>query len=187
MVSMSFTLQCGKSHTIEPAVGQDGSIEVLSFLPPLEGAIHATCFDIKDENGNILLHVSLRPSWNTIALNSRPAGKDWENESSIPFQDNLPASKIARICILDRGDNYLVTFSDGAGTKFPKSALQINQKAHSIDYYAGEGRPILSNPVNVNARSEEQPYGSSSSASIHVNINLTASAPRNMHFEMILR
>ncbi|KDN48381.1 hypothetical protein RSAG8_02973, partial [Rhizoctonia solani AG-8 WAC10335] len=184
MVLKSFTLQSGKSHTIEPGVGPNGRMEVLSFFPPLEGGIEATWFNIKDENGNILLHISLRPSPNAIVLNTMPVGKDWEKETHIPFKDNLPSSKAAKICILDRGDNYLVTFSDGAGTKFPKSVSQIDAKASSIEYLAKDERPILSNPVKVNVRYEDQPH--ESSASIHININLASSAPRNMHFEVNL-
>ncbi|KAG8700702.1 hypothetical protein FRC11_012727, partial [Ceratobasidium sp. 423] len=146
----SFTLQSGRSHILEPAVGPNGNIEVQSFFPPLGGGVDATTLNIKDDNGNILLHVSLRPNQNHIAVNAKPVDKGWDKEVRVPFGDSLPSSKVAKINILDREDNYLVTFSDGTGAKYPKLASQANEKASSIDYHSADGRPILSNPVTVN-------------------------------------
>ncbi|CAE6507952.1 unnamed protein product [Rhizoctonia solani] len=176
----SFTLQSGKSHAIEPAIGPNGNIEVLSFFPPIEDGVDAAVFDIKDDHGNILLHVSLRPNQNRIVLNARPVNKDWDKEVHVPFKDSLPSSKVAKISILDRNDNYLVTFSDGAGAKYPKLASQANEKASSIAYSSADGRPIISNPVTINTYCGQQ--ASISSANIRINLEITSSTPKGINF-----
>ncbi|KAH7322362.1 hypothetical protein B0J17DRAFT_772765 [Rhizoctonia solani] len=148
-----FTLQNDVSHAIEPSVGEYGIIQILSTCEPLEEGSDYTHIELKDASKNTLLHMSFRPRQGFIAVNSRPACKDWDysKEIRVPFKENLPSRKLAKIIIFDRGDSYFIVFTDGPGLRYPKLPLLVNKEAASIDYHIHDGCPIFSEILNVRA------------------------------------
>ncbi|EUC54694.1 galactoside-binding lectin protein, partial [Rhizoctonia solani AG-3 Rhs1AP] len=148
-----FTVQNGVSHAIEPSVGEYGIIQILSTCPPLDDGRDYTSINLKDDKDNTLLHMSFRPHQGFIAVNQKVANKDWDysKEIRVPFKENLPSRKLAKITILDRGDNYFIVFTDGPGLKYPKVSSLVNKNVSSIDYHIQDECPIFSELLSVRA------------------------------------
>ncbi|CAE6398518.1 hypothetical protein ACGC1H_000005 [Rhizoctonia solani] len=148
-----FTLQHGVSHAIEPSVGEYGTIQILSTCPPLDDGRDYTRIELKDDKKNTLLHMSFRPHQGFIAVNQKLNGKDWDysKEVRVPFEENLPSRKLAKITISDRGDSYFIVFTDGPGLKYPKIPALVNKGASSIDYHIQDECPIFSELLSVRA------------------------------------
>lgn len=148
-----FTLQSDVSQAIEPSIGEYGVIQILSTCPPIEEGSDYTHIELKDASNNTLLHMSFRPHQGFIAVNSRPASKNWDydKEVRVPFKENLPSRKLAKITIFDRGDSYFIVFTDGPGLKYPKLPTLANKGAASIHYHIHDGCPIFSENLSVRA------------------------------------
>ncbi|KDN37969.1 hypothetical protein RSAG8_09820, partial [Rhizoctonia solani AG-8 WAC10335] len=82
-----------------------------------------------------MLHMSFRPNQGFIAVNQKVACKDWDygKEVRVPFEENLPSRKLAKITIMDRGNSYFIVFTDGPGLEYPKvPSLLLNVRVNVI-------------------------------------------------------
>jgi Galactoside-binding lectin len=107
-----------------------------------------TRINFLSEDGDILLHISMRPGLKTVVFNSRTKDAAWQaaGEEVITFEDRFKNVN-PTITIYDHGDRFQVLF-DGATVKY---FTKRSEKEVAAIFYGGDETKGLgfSNPLTV--------------------------------------
>ena len=104
-----------------------------------------TALNILNDQGDYLLHISLRPRSNTLVLNSRSASGGWGSEERESLRDFFKAPTF-EIMVYDHGDRYQLLFSNETVHYYKKRLGGTNSK---IAYGTNNDTSPLSQTLNV--------------------------------------
>jgi Galactoside-binding lectin len=105
-----------------------------------------TAINLMSNEGDYLLHISIRRPENAIVFNSMPANGNWGTEERVTLQGKFVGPNTT-IMVYDHGDRYQILFDYHTVHYFVK---RIKKNATNISYSINKDQtPPFSNPLAV--------------------------------------
>ncbi|KAI9454510.1 hypothetical protein HD554DRAFT_2043017 [Boletus coccyginus] len=153
-MSTSYTLDVGKEVYLKGGdITTDGIIAFwpVSYdeTPDLKHGIDNTNLNLRDNDGNVLLHISFRRAENAIVFNTKKVGVGWGQEERVPLDGKIatPASNTA-IMVFDFGNHYQILIDYRSVHSYNKRLAGKNVR--SISYGVNPGQtPVFGNRMQV--------------------------------------
>jgi len=152
-MSTSYTLDVGKEVYIKGGdITTDGIIVFwpVSYdrTPDLKHGIDNTYLNLRDNNGNSLLHISFRRAENAIVFNTKKVELGWGQEERVPLDGKIatPAGKTP-IMVFDFGNHYHILIDYRTVYSYNK---RLPGNVRSVSYGANEGQnPVFGKRMQV--------------------------------------
>ncbi|KAI9458793.1 hypothetical protein HD554DRAFT_1691010 [Boletus coccyginus] len=152
-MSTSYTLDVGKQVYLKGSdITTDGIIAFwpVSYdeTPDLNHGIDNTALNLRDKDGNLLLHISFRRAENAIVFNTNKVGVGWGQEERVPLDGKIatPASNTA-IMVFDFGNHYHILIDYRSVHSYNK---RLAGNVRSVSYGVNPGQiPVFGNRMQV--------------------------------------